>query len=229
MLDGEIAAGGAGAPGGDSAYGAASGPQRQQRSGDVGGSGDIGGSGDLAGSEEDSGSDIDWFPGMGPRVTKTGPADGQEPQLPGMGSQLAAMVARFASSMTEMWRGYPLEGTVVALLLLAGLVYPFPIWLLGFVLWTAGILTALASKFWDTKDKWTGLAVPVVVAVVGTGVALARGGAHDTVRAYAHEIGAVGPPLLRAAIVLGAVYLAWRVRRGPRSSAVPPWNRPHRI
>lgn len=230
VLDGEIAAGrasvpgggagvpgGAGMPGGDSARGAASGHQRQQRSGD------------LAGSEEDSGSDIDWFPGMGPRVTKTGPADGLEPQLPGMGSQLAAMVARFASSMTEMWRGSPLEGTVVALLLVAGLVYPFPIWLLGFLLWTAGILTALASKFWDTKDKWTGLAVPVVVAVVGTGVALARGGAHDTARAYAHEIGAVGPPLLRAAIVLGAVYLAWRVRRGPRSSAVPPWNRPHRI
>jgi predicted outer membrane lipoprotein len=166
---------------------------------------------------------------MGPRVTKTGPADGLEPQLPGIGSQLAAVVARFAISLTEMWRGYPLEGTVVALLLVAGLVYPFPIWLLGFLLWTAGILTALASKFWDATDKWTGLAVPVVVAVVGTVVALAGGGAHDTAGAYAHEIGAAGPPLLRAAIVLGAVYLAWRVRRGPRSSAVPPWNRPHRI
>jgi hypothetical protein len=29
--------------------------------------------------------------------------------------------------------------------------------------------------------------------------------------------------------VLGSIYLAWRVRRGPRSPNVPPWNRPHRI
>lgn len=174
--------------------------------------------------------DIDWFPGMGPRSVETSlPAPDLEPEPAGMGSQLAAMIGRFAKSMTMMWRGYPLEGTVVALLVIAGLVYPFPIWLFGFLLWAAGILAALASKMWDTRDKWTGLAAPVVVAVVGTGVALATGGARDTARAYAHEVGTAGPPLLKAAVVLGACYLAWRVRRGPRAPAVPPWNRPHRI
>jgi hypothetical protein len=122
-----------------------------------------------------------------------------------------------------------MEGTAVALLVLAGLIYPFPIWLVGFVLWAAGILLALASKIWDNLDKAAGVAAPVLIAVVGTVVALAMGGAHDSASGYAHEVGATGPPVLRAAVVLGGIYLAWRARRGPRSPNVPPWNRPHRI
>jgi hypothetical protein len=122
-----------------------------------------------------------------------------------------------------------MEGTAVALLVLAGLVYPFPIWLVGFALWTVGILLTLASKIWDNVDKAAGLAAPVLIAVVGTLVALAIGGTHDSAIAYAHEVGATGPAVLRATVVLGGIYLAWRARRGPRSPNVPPWNRPHHI
>jgi hypothetical protein len=203
----------------------AGGPPKPRRPGD----GDDPESSDLRGPDDGAASDLEWFPGMGPRTSATLlPADRRQ-ESPDLAEQLAAAVAGFAKSMKVMWRGYPLEATVVALLVVAGLVYPFPIWLLGFLLWTGGILTALASKMWDTRDKVTGLAVPVVAAIVGTIVVLATGGEHNTARAYAHEIGVAGPLLLRAAVVLGAVYLAWRVRRGPRTPAVPPWNRQHRI
>jgi hypothetical protein len=139
------------------------------------------------------------------------------------------MVTGAGGASAALWRRHPLEGTAVILLALAGLIYPFPIWLLGFLLWLGGILMAVSSRRWDGRDKLTGLAAPVLVAVVGTAIVLAEGGSHETVRPYLHEIAAAGPPFLRAAIVLGAIYLAWRLRRGPRSPAVPPWNRAHRI
>ena len=148
---------------------------------------------------------------------------------PAAGSQAAAVVAGFAQASAARWRRHPLEGTAVLLLTLAALVYPFPIGVLGFLLWVAGILAALPSKLWAPKDKWLGLAVPVVAAVAGTAVALAGGGQHNSIGPYAHEVAMTGPPLLRIAVALGAIYLAWRVRRGPRSPAGRPWNRPHRI
>jgi hypothetical protein len=148
---------------------------------------------------------------------------------PRAGSQAAAMVAGFAQASAALWRRHPLEGTAVLLLLLAALVYPFPFGVLGFLLWVAGILTTLPSKLWDTRDKWLGLAVPVVAAVAGVAIALADGGQRNSFGPYAHEVAMTGPPMLAVAVALGAIYLAWRVRRGPRSPAVPPWNRPHRI
>jgi hypothetical protein len=139
------------------------------------------------------------------------------------------MVADVGAVAAGMWRRQPLEGTAVVLLALAGLIFPFPIWVLGFLFWVIGILLVLPSRLWDTRDKWTGLATPVLVALVGTAIALAAGGEHQNVHPYLHEIATTGPPLLRAAVVLGAVYLAWRISRGPRSPAVPPWNRAHRV
>jgi hypothetical protein len=146
-----------------------------------------------------------------------------------MGSQLTGMVADAGAVAVALWRRQPLEGTAVVLLVLAGLIYPFPIWVLGFAFWLIGILLVLPSRLWDTWDKWTGLAAPVLVAVIGTAIVVAVGGSHQNIRPYLHEIAAAGPPLLRAAVVLGAIYLAWRISRGPRSPAVPPWNRPHRV
>jgi hypothetical protein len=128
-----------------------------------------------------------------------------------------------------MWRRSPLEVTAVLALILAGLLYPFPVGLLGFVLWVAGIMLAMPSRRWDARDKWTGLATPVLVTFIGTAIALALGGSHHDYRPYLHEITTTGPPLLRAAVVLGGLYLGWRIRRGPRTPSVPPWNRPHRI
>jgi hypothetical protein len=148
---------------------------------------------------------------------------------PSIGSQLAAAVAGVGLASAGLWRRNPLEGTAVVLLILAGLIYPFPVGLVAFFLWLIGILLALPSRLWDTRDKWTGLATPVFAAVIGAAIALAVGGSHQSVRPYLHEIAATGPPLLRATVVLGALYLAWRIRRGPRSPAVPPWNRPHRV
>jgi hypothetical protein len=187
-------------------------------------------SGHQAGPVPGPERDLGWIPGLGPSPTGPGsqPAD-LKPVRSALGPQLAAALTRIGQATADLWRGHPMEGTAVALLVLAGLIYPFPIWLVGFVLWTAGILLALASKIWDNLDKAAGVAAPVLIAAVGTVVALAMGGAHDSASAYAREVGATGPPVLRATVVLGGIYLAWRARRGPRSPNVPPWNRPHRI
>ena len=175
-------------------------------------------------------TDLGWIPGLGPAPGGPEPQPaGLEPLRSALGPQLASALARVGQATADIWRGHPMEGMAVVLLILAGLIYPFPIWLFGFVFWIVGIMLALASKIWDKPDKAVGVAVPVILAIVGTLVALAMGGSHDSISAYAHEVGTVWPLIFRAAVVLGGIYLAWRARRGPRSPNVPPWNRPHRI
>ncbi len=102
------------------------------------------------------------------------------------------------------------------LLGLGGLIFP-PIWLIG-------VLVALASKCWDIRDKWAGLAGPVVLVVIGTWVLVTIGGRHPTFAAYLMNAWLIGGRLSRIAALLGAAYLAWRLRRGPRELA-PPWDR----
>ena len=59
----------------------------------------------------------------------------------------------------------PLEASAVVVLGIGGASYP-PVWLLGAAL-------ALASSLWDYRDKWVGLAVPLLLTVIGTALGVA--------------------------------------------------------
>jgi hypothetical protein len=97
-----------------------------------------------------------------------------------------------------------------------GLIDPFPYWVLG-------ALVVLFSRLWDTRDKLTVVAVPMVIAVFGA-IVLAGLNLHGlTLAGYAHGVRTDGWDLIRAGAVLGAAYLAWRVRQGPRLRRGPSW------
>ena len=117
----------------------------------------------------------------------------------------------------------------MVLIALCGLIYAWPIWLVGSAIWLIGVIVALYSRFWSLSDKWVGLAGPVALVIVGTPVSLVLGGARHPASAYVHEALATSHLLIKVGALLGAAYLAWRVYRGPRDPALPPWNRPHRI
>ncbi len=134
-----------------------------------------------------------------------------------------------AGRAAGLWRRHRLETASVALLALGGLIYPFPIWVLGFSLWLLGAILAGLSKVWSLWDKWTGLLGPVVLVIAGTSAGLALGGKRHSMGAYVHEVLADSRYMIQIAALLGAAYLAWRLRRGHRAPTVPPWNRPHRI
>ncbi len=113
-----------------------------------------------------------------------------------------------------------LEAVAIVLLGLGGVIFP-PVWLLG-------AAVALASRLWDYRDKWTGLAAPVLLMVIGTAVGVAVGGrgsfSHGMHDGWAFAVGTS-----RVMAVLSAWYLAWRAARGRRPPAVPPWDKPHRV
>jgi hypothetical protein len=67
----------------------------------------------------------------------------------------------------------------------------------------------------------------VILVIVGAWLAVTVGGKHGSIGAYAYEAWVVAGYLSRVAALLGAVYLGWRLHRGPREPAVPPWNRHH--
>ncbi len=119
--------------------------------------------------------------------------------------------------MAGLAREHPLEIGAVVLLGLGGLIFP-PIWLIG-------ALLALSSRAWDIRDKWTGVAGPVAVVIIGTWVLVTVGHHHGSFSGYLSSAWLIGERLSRAAAVLGAAYLAWRLRRGPRE-LTPPWHRP---
>jgi hypothetical protein len=123
--------------------------------------------------------------------------------------------------IAEAWalaRKHPLEAVSVVLLGVGGLIFPFPFWLIGG-------LVALKSRRWDARDKWMALAGPILVTFV---VLLIRAGTSPGnffsafYHAFRHDFGLS----IRAGCVLCAVYLVWRLRRGPRLRTLPPWQRP---
>jgi hypothetical protein len=114
----------------------------------------------------------------------------------------------------------PLEASAVVLLGLGGAIYP-PVWLVGVVL-------ALVSRIWDYRDRWLGLAVPVLLTIIAVALGVTKGGAVSMGHAV-HEGWVYGLVASRAAAVLGASYLAWRSVHGRRPPVVPPWNRPHKV
>ena len=123
--------------------------------------------------------------------------------------------------LAEAWalaRKHPLEAVSVILLGVGGLILPFPFWLIGG-------LVALRSRRWDARDKWIALAGPPLVTFA---VLLIRAGTSPGnffsafYRASQYDVGLS----IRAGCVLCAGYLVWRLRRGPRTRTLPPWQRP---
>jgi hypothetical protein len=125
---------------------------------------------------------------------------------------------QLASAGMAAARRYPLEATAVILLGLGGLILPFPFWL-------AGATVTIWSRIWDPVDKWVAFLGPLVFALVGsivtTMVIHAEG---NVVLIYSHAVRMDIGYLLRAGSVLCAVFLAMRIRHGPRER-VPPWRR----
>ncbi len=134
-------------------------------------------------------------------------------QGPSRSRQLLARVGGWS-------RRNKLEAVAVTLLGLGGAIYP-PVWLLG-------ALVALASRLWDYRDKWAGLAVPVLLTVIGTAAGVAVGGRASFGHGM-HEAWVFAVDISRATAVLSAVYLGWRAAHGRRPPAVPPWDKPHRV
>lgn len=123
------------------------------------------------------------------------------------------------------WRRHALEVTAVTLMALAGLAYPFPQWGIVLGVWVIGAVVAVTSQLWDLRDKWSGVAGPVAVVIIGIAITVTAGGAHTTLTAYVHEILEGSFFLIKIAALVSAAYLAWRVRQGRRDPREPPWRR----
>jgi hypothetical protein len=133
----------------------------------------------------------------------------------------------FAEAVADAWRQHRLEVIAVALLAIAGLIFPYPIWVIGFLLWLIGSSVVLSSKLWSRVDKW--LTVPGLLAlvIVGTAIAESLGGKRPDAAAYGDEARGAAATIFKIAMLLAAVYLAWRTQRGPRDRAMPSWARHH--
>lgn len=113
-----------------------------------------------------------------------------------------------------------LEMVALALLGIGGAVFP-PLWLVGAAI-------AIGSRAWDLRDKWIGLAGPVVAVVITVVLVLILSGARNTIGSYATEAWIAIGRASRIAAVVGAAYLLWRLHRGPREPKQPPWPVPGR-
>lgn len=127
---------------------------------------------------------------------------------------------RLADGVAVFVRRNVLEMIALALLGVGGAAFP-PLWLIGAVV-------ATASRAWDLRDKWIGLAGPVVIVMMSVVVTLIGGGTRSTLGSYAYAVWLTVGRASRVAAVLGAAYLLWRLYRGPREPKQPPWPVPGR-
>lgn len=160
--------------------------------------------------------------------TATGADDGRDPcPVPWQRarvSQATALLTSVRASARRLlaWaRRNPVEAAAATLLGLGGAAFP-PVWLLG-------VLPALASRAWDYRDKWIGLAGPVLILVVGTALGVTLGSRYDSFGPYVREGWLYADILSRVGAAAGAAYLAWRLTHARRVPTVPPWNKAHRV
>jgi hypothetical protein len=144
------------------------------------------------------------------------------PQLPRR-LQPGDLTRDMARRAAETGRQHRLETVCVVMMALGGLILPFPLWEIGFLLWLAGALIASTSKLWSLPDKWIGLVGPLALVIIGTAATVSLGGARSTGSAYLHETLTTAMYLFVVGAVLGAAYLAWRLYRGRRPTEIPPW------
>ena len=128
---------------------------------------------------------------------------------------------RLLAAVVAWYRRMPREASAVVLLGIGGASYP-PVWLAG------AAVALLPSRVWDGRDKWLGLALPVLLTIVAASLGVTVGG-HGSVGHALHEGWAFGVAGSRVAAVLGAAYLCWRTVHGRRPPVVPPWNRPRKV
>jgi hypothetical protein len=142
--------------------------------------------------------------------------------------QPADVTRGFAAAVAESWRQHRLEVIAVALLGVAGLIFPAPIWLVGFLLWLVGSALVLSSKLWSVGEKWLTVPGLVVLVIAGIAVAEALGGKRQDAAAYGDEALTAAATLFKIAMLLAAVYLGWRMQRGHRAAPTPSWARRRR-
>ena len=141
-------------------------------------------------------------------------------RLTGVAGATGGVLWRLADAAAALVRHRPLEAAALVLLGIGGAAFP-PVWLLGAVL-------VMTSKKWDLHDKWVGLVAPVLLVISGTALVVVLGGEHPSLASYAWEAWLGAGRIGRIVALLGAGYLLWRLRRGPRDPRQPPWNTPHR-
>jgi hypothetical protein len=126
-------------------------------------------------------------------------------------------LARVARAGGRAARRHPLASAAVVMLGL-GVILPFPFWLIGGV-------AAIASRFFDARDKSVAMLGPLAVALAGTvATAIVMGGHANPVVIYLHALRVDIGLLLRAGCALSAAYLVRRVGQG-RRERLPPWKR----
>jgi hypothetical protein len=170
-----------------------------------------------------SAADDDSAPGYG-SAAEPGRAAGSGAPWNPRNPLVVVLTARAAAlwRRTLAWaRRSPVEAATLTLLGVGGAAYP-PVWLLG-------ALFTLASHAWDYRDKWIGLAIPVLILVVGTAFGVTFGARYDDFGGYVHEGWMYADVLSRIGAVAGTAYLGWRLTHARRAPTVPPWNKPHRV
>ena len=135
------------------------------------------------------------------------------------------VIARRAA---DTGRRHRTEAACVVLMIVAGLIYPAPLWLVGFLIWLVAAAVTTTSTVWSLPDKWIGIVGPVALVIIGTATLVSLGGTLVTFHDYVHEALADSVWLIKIGGVLGGGFLAWRLQRGRRPPAVPPWIRRNR-
>ncbi|HEX2319583.1 MAG TPA: hypothetical protein VHJ18_11430 [Streptosporangiaceae bacterium] len=152
-------------------------------------------------------------------------APGIEPEPPAEPSRLQVIGAaggrrlrRIGAALLTIAVRDRLEAMAVVSLGLGGAIYQ-PIWLIGAVM-------VMASKKWDLRDKWLGLALPVLAVLIGTALEITLGSPLSGYRAYLVEAWVAAGRLSRIAAVISALFLLWRVHKyqGRPTRRLPPWS-----
>jgi hypothetical protein len=135
-----------------------------------------------------------------------------------VGDALGRWLRRFGKALLTIALRDRLEAVSLLLLGIGGAFYP-PIWLVG-------AAVAVASRKWDLRDKWLGLVLPVLVTILGATLTVTFGAQQTSYMSYLVEGWVAASRLSRAAAVLGAIYLLWRVYKygGARNRRLPPWS-----
>jgi hypothetical protein len=150
------------------------------------------------------------WPGDLAAMMPPGPEPGEDGAPPGPQTPL--------DGIWELAREHPVEAVAVVVIGLGGGILPFPFWL-------AGAVVAMFSRLWDGRDKLLALTGPVLVDLLGSVLsAVLIGGNANVVVIYSHAVYVETDLWIRLGCVLTAVYLGWRVSKGPRVK-LPPWKR----
>lgn len=154
-----------------------------------------------------------------PEPGEGGVRAGYPPDAP-PGQAMGTARARLRSALALI-RRHPVETVTVLLFGAGGLAYPFPLWLIA-------VVALIASRGWDTRDKWAAIAIPLAFTLIAAIAIAGLFGRSGSLAGYVSTVRIDGWDLIRAGSVVAAAYLVWRLRRGRRPPREPPWRRPPR-